>query len=199
MASIVEICNVGLQALGVARMAAFPDTVSTNGKEMTFAYEPARVAMLRRHRWNFAKKQAQLAADSTGPAHTFTNYFTWPSDCLRILLPGERANIYGRVGLTSVDVDWEVHGRKIATNWDAPLDLVYIKDVQDPNEMDALFRDATGIHMAIRTCIKLTGSKTLLAELRDQFKVLIAEAKAVNAIENIAQEIPEDDWVTIRG
>lgn len=187
MSSIVEICNIGLQALGVARMAAYPDTTTTPGKEMTFAYEPTKLATLRKHRWNFAKKRVQLAADSTAPAFDYDNYFTLPADCVRILPPNEAG------------LDWHLEGRKIATDDSAPLNLVYVYDVTDPNEMDPLFRQALGINLALKTCKKLTGSNQLKLELQEELKTVLAEAKATNAIENIADEFPEDTWITVRG
>lgn len=199
MASIVEICNIGLQELGVTRMATYPDTVSRNGKEMTFAYEPTKLYMLRRHRWNFAKKQDQLAADTDTPDFDFAKQYTLPADCVRVLLPSDRANIYGRIGSAAAVMDWHVHGRKIFTNWEAPLDVTYIADVVDPNVMDPLFRRALGLQLGIVACKRLTGSNTLRKQLKDDLKEVIAEARAVNAIEHVSQDIPEDDWISVRG
>ena len=186
MSSIVEICNIGLQALGVDRMAAYPETTTKNGREMSFAYEPTKLETLRRHNWSFARKQVQLSADSTAPLFDFAHYFTLPADCVRILPPADHS------------LDWRVEGRKIATDWAAPLDLLYIRDVVDPNEMDSIFRQVLGLNLALKTCKRLTGSNQLKAEINAELKDLLAEARRVNAIENTSDEMPEDTWITVR-
>lgn len=185
MASVVGICNGALQRLGAARITSLEDNTK-NARECNAAYERRRDAMLRKHRWSFAITRAQLAADSTAPAFGPANYFTLPTDCMRVLLPDE------------VDTDWVIEGRKIATDWGAPLELRYVKQVTDPNTMDALFREALAIDLALTLCETITGSNQKAEGLRNELRDVMAEAKRTNAIELPAGEIREDDWLTAR-
>ena len=187
MASEVGICNGALQRLGAARITSLDDNTK-NARECNAAYERRRDAVLRKHRWSFAITRAELAADSVSPVGSTApaNYFTLPTDCLRVLLPD------------SVVTDWAVEGRKIATNWAAPLELRYIKKVTDPNTMDALFREALSLDLALTMCETITGSNQKAEGLRNELRDVMAEAKRINAIELPAGEIREDDWLTAR-
>src|SRR3990167_4502270 len=185
MASEVSICNRALQRLGDARIVSLTDA-NKNARACNNSYAPVRDAALRRHRWNFAIKRAELAANVTGPAFGETNYFDFPSDLLRLLPPRDH------------DLDWIVEGKQIATYWSAPLEIMYIRQVTDPNDMDVLFREYLALQLAHEMCEEITQSNTKQAAIRDELKDLLAEAKRTNAIEQMSDELPEDDWITVR-
>lgn len=189
MASKVEIANRALQILGAKRIVSLTED-SRNARAISAAYEPVKKAELRKHTWCFATKRAQLAADATGPLFTRDNAFTLPTDCLRVLPPDPEVNFN--------DLDWIIEGRKIVTNDSAPLDLRYVYDVTDPNEMDALFREALSAKLAEQLCEEITQSNTKVATASAFYKDAIADAKRTNAIEKVAEKPPEDEWVTCR-
>ena len=185
MASEVSICNRALQKLGASRISSLTAD-SKNARACNANYTQIRDSELRKHRWNFSKIRIQLAADSTVPVFGKLNFFTLPPDCMRILPP------------KSFDVDWEVEGRKIATNWTAPLDLIYISRVTDPNTMDVNFREMVSSKLAEEMCEEITQSNTKRATAFEDYKEARAEAKRNNAFESISQEAPEDDWIIVR-
>ena len=185
MASEVDICNEALQRLGAGRIVSFSDGTK-NSRECSLAYARERDALLRMHRWGFSISRVRLAAAVTAPTFGPANYFPLPPDCLRVLLPND------------VYTDWVVEEAGIATDWAAPLDLRYVRQITDPNKMDALFRQALAVTIAYTICESVTGSnkkqETLSMELRDT----VAGAKRVSAIEQVAQDIREDDFITAR-
>jgi hypothetical protein len=185
MASEVGICNRALQRLGAGRIAAL-DEGSITANECQVAYESIRDATLRLHPWSFAIARDQLAASATAPAFDFANQFPFPTDALRILRPIDS------------DCDWTIEGRLILTDWAAPLQIRYIKQITDPNTMDPLFREALSCTLAYELCEVLTQSNTKKAGLWQDFKDIISRAKAANAIERGAQDIRETDWITAR-
>ena len=189
MASDVEISNAALQKLGAGSIISLADE-SVQARACTRCYSRLRRAELRKHGWNFARARAQLAADVTAPLFTYANQFQLPSDFLRMLSPDPIMNIN--------TFDWQIEGLKILTNDSAPLDLVYINDVTDPNTMDELFRDALSARMALEMCEELTQSNQKKADALIAYKTAIAEARRINAFENISAQAPEDDWVTVR-
>jgi hypothetical protein len=187
MASETEICNNALQLLGAGRITSISDSTDKKARECNVAYASTRDALLRRHPWSFAIRRAELAADATPPAFDYANAFTWPTEALRVLKP-----------TNDPFIDWQMEGRKILTNYDAPLQIRYVAQVIDPNEMDALFREALAAKLAEVTCYAITQSNTRKAEAISVFDRVLAEARATNAIERIAGEVPEDSWVTVR-
>lgn len=189
MASEVEICNRALQKLGAGRIASLIEN-STAARACNTAYEPLRDAELREHTWNFAKDRAQIAADAVEPVFGKARSFTLPSNCLRVLPPYPAMNMNDR--------DWVIEGRKIYTDDSAPLDLRFIKQVTDPNEMDPLFREALAARMAKEMCEALTQSNTKWQLQEADYKNTIAKAKRTNAIESVPQDPPEDSWITVR-
>lgn len=189
MASKVEIANRALQLLGAKRITSITED-SRNARSIDAAFEVIKQAELRKHPWNCAIKRTQLAADSTAPTFGKSNYFQLPSDCLRILAPDPEYNFN--------DLDWQIEGRKIATNDTAPLNLRYIYDVDDVNEMDVLLRETISAKLAEALCEEITQSNQKKADAQSAYKEAVAEAKRANAIERVAAQPPEDVWVTAR-
>jgi len=189
MASKVEICNRALQKLGAKRITDLTED-SVNARACNVAYEPVKLSELRKHPWNCAIKRVQIAASATPPEFGRTNSFPLPSDFVRLLPPYPEMNVN--------DLDWQIEGKAIYTYDDAPLNVRYIYDVTDPNEMDMLFREALATELAIELCEELTQSNTKKAGLKDDYKDIIKEAKRTNGIENVGQEPPDDPFITVR-
>lgn len=189
MASVVEICNRALQKLGAKRITAITED-SVNARACNTAYGPLRLAELRAHPWSCAIKRAALAASSTDPIFVKTASYPLPSDYLRLLPNDEGYNLNSN--------DWQIEAGNIITDDSAPLNIRYIYDLEDPNTMDALFREALSCRLALELCEELTQSNQKKESLRVDYKEAIREARRVNAILNVAAKPPEDEWITIR-
>lgn len=185
MASVVGICNRALQRLGASRIVSLADD-SKSARACNNAYEPTRDALIRRHPWSFAIARAQLAADVVPPSFGPAYAYTLPSDCLGILPPNDP------------DVDWIVEGRKILTNWTAPLDLRYKKSITDSNEMHVDFREVLSLTLAWALCEEITQSNTKMDSIKDDIRTALADAKRNNAFEQISADPPESSWITVR-
>lgn len=189
MATVVDICNRGLQKLGASRIVSLSES-SVAARACNVAYEALRDAELCAHPWNFAIERAQLAADATEPDWGRANSFQVPTDFLRL------APDYPELNLNSKD--WQLEGRKIITNDDSPLNVRYVKKVTDPNTMDPLFREALSCRIALELCEELTQSNEKKAALKDDYKDAIREARRTNAIQNIPAKAADDEWITVR-
>lgn len=189
MASVAEICNRALQKLGEKRITSITED-SVPARACNACYEVLRDSELRAHLWNFAVKRASLAADSAEPEFGPAVQYSLPSDFLRLLPNDSWRNLN--------DLDWQIEGRKILTSDAAPLEIRYIYRVTDPNDMDPLFREALSSKMAEEMAEQLTQSNSKKTEAKDSYKDAIAKAKRTNAFENVAQEPPEDTWLTVR-
>jgi len=189
MASEVSICNVGMKLLGAKRISAFPPTdTSPNATRCNDHYEQVRDAELRKHAWNFAITRVALAPDAEAPAFGETYKFLLPTDCIRPLIPKHDTQ--------NGDNDWTLEGRHIVTSDANVVYLRYIKQITDPNLMDALFRDAVSAKLAYLLCEDITGSTTKQSAANDAYDMAITEAKKINAFEKQSQSPPPDSWVT---
>lgn len=189
MASTVEIANRALQKLGAKRIVSLTED-SRNGRAVSAAFEPIKRAELRSHPWSFAIKRTQLAASSTPPAFGFRNQYPLPSDFLRLLNPDP--------GYNYNDLDWQIEGSMLLTDWDAPLNFRYVADITDPNLFDPLFRETLASRIAMELCEEITQSNTKKQFAVEMYRLDVAEAKRANAIERISLQAPTDAWITVR-
>ncbi len=189
MASNVEICNRALQKLGAKRIVSLTED-STNARACNVAFGPVKLAELRKHTWSCATKRASLAADTDEPLFTRDYAYTLPSDWVRLIDNDPEDNFATK--------DWQIEGKKIITNDSAPLEIRYIYEIDDPNEMDPLLREAISSKLALELCEELTQSNTKKADLREDYKEIMSEAKRANAVERVAGESPDSLWITAR-
>lgn len=189
MASEVEICNRALQKLGAKRITSLTQD-SVNARACNASYEAVRDKVLRCHIWNFAIKRAELPASSSAPAFGRANSYPLPSDFVKLAPQYPEWNQYYR--------DWQIEGRSILTNDRGPIQIRYIYQVSDPNEMDPIFRELLATELAFEMCEEITQSNTKKESLREDKSAIIAAARASNAFENVPTEAPDDDWSTYR-
>ncbi len=187
--SDVAICNLALQKLGAARIASLAED-SRNARSCNACFTAIRDREIRARAWNFAKKRATLAPHATTPAFDFDYAFPVPSDFLRLLPPS-------RNGL-----DWTIENHQgvkcILTNDGDTLDVSYLAKVTDPNLFDSLFIEALAAKLAWHMCEEITQSNQKKADIFNEYKDILKEARQINAFEQISAEPPEDDWLVAR-
>jgi hypothetical protein len=184
MTSAVEIVNDALQKIGEEAITSLSDN-SDRARAANRIFTKELRAELRAHPWNCAVKRVQLAALSDAPLFGFAYQYQLPSDCVRILPD-------------ALVTDWQVEGRKLLTDDGGPLDVRYVYEITDPNEMDPLFVDALSSRLALRLCERLTQSSTKRELAEKDYRRALQEARRVNAFEKIAQSPPTDPWIIAR-
>ena len=190
MADAVSICNLALQRLGAKSISTLTED-TTRERECNRVYQHARDSELRAHPWGFAKTRVQVAADATAPTFGPTNRFALPADNLRVLPTN------GFDG-SSVQDDFQIEGRYIATYSSSPINLVYIRRVTDENDFDSLFIELLVSRIAMDTAEKLTQSNKKKEEAAARYRAAKNEARRINSFENPPQEFPEDSWIMAR-
>ena len=115
------------------------------------------------------------------------------------LLPARNTatNTYALGGIDP-NIDWQIEGRKILTNDTAPLQIIYLKRVTDPNDFDELFIDLLVSRIAMDVAEKITQSNTKKSDAQNRYVLAKREAKKINAYERPPQELPVDGWVAAR-
>lgn len=187
--SNVSICNLSLQKLGAARIAALAEA-SKNARECNACFEHLRDSELRANKWKFSLKRAILAASSTQPAFYYNAAFPLPNDCLRPIFP------------PILGLDWKVENHEdvpsLMTNDGGSIELRYIAKVTDPTLFDPLFIEALACKIALHLCEALTQSNTKKEAAERAYLYSIREAKRINAIEIGRQIQPVDEWLAAR-
>jgi hypothetical protein len=188
MASVTDICNAALVKLGEKRItdAGFATPENERERLCNQNYERIRDRELRKNRWNFAIKRATLAPDEDEPVYGYDYAFTVPADMVRLIEIDETRKGY------------KLEGGKILTDVGDEINIRYVKKVTVVNEMDPIFRDALASALAVELCERLPGKSKLKAECNGDYASHMATAAQAGSLENPVQELPEDEWITVR-
>lgn len=185
MQTSVEICNSALTLLGANVILSLDDATS-EGRACKNNYDFCRRSLLRAHPWNFAITRVVLAPlASPTPSFEFENFFSLPSDCLRI------------IQVDDGDTPHKIEGKRIACDSDE-IELIYLSNVTDTSQFDVLFSEALALYLAWKIAYQLTQS----AETRDSmwlmYQKVVAKARFVDAVENPLETIEADAFLSAR-
>jgi hypothetical protein len=169
MASIVDICNGALNQLGASTILTLTED-SKNARLCNARFTQIRDSVFRSHPWNCLQKRVQLAADSDAPAWGFTQQYTLPADCLRVLT------------ILDYDADYKIEGRKILTD-NSSMKILYISRVTDPNEYDELLRETLSSALAADIAFAVTSSNPTATNMYNLFQDKLKEARFVDSTE----------------
>lgn len=198
MASKTDIANRALTKLGEDRITDLLDDTE-RARTINSLYDSCRDAELRAHVWNFAVRRAALPRLVTVPVFGFAYEYQIPAESLRLIQIGEWWHWYGMEDyVTSSTADFQVEGRKILTDFNAPLKIRYVERIDDPGLYDALFVESFACRMAIEACERLTQSNTKMQSVQEQYKESIRVACRVDAIENPPEQLPDESWMLSR-
>lgn len=185
--SEVQICNVGLIALGVNPILSLSDN-SKAARECKAIYADKRDELLRNHDWSFAVHRTVLAPDVAAPAFEYTYQFTQPADSLRL------------VSVTDAlrnDLVYILEGGKILCDYDT-IYVRYVQQVTDPIKMDTSFRQTLSMVIAKELAIPLTASPGKKAAMEEAYEVALASGKFAGSSESYPVELITDDWINSR-
>ena len=191
MASVVDICNSALNLLGASTISALTDD-SKNARLCNQRYEPIRNRVFRSHAWNCLTKRVQLAKDSAAPVVEYTNQYTLPADCLRVLKVHT-----GTTDSIKSTIDYAVEGRKIKTD-EGTVFLVYIALITDPNEYDTYFNEALSAALAADLAYAITNNATLSNNYQAIAEERLREARFVDATENSLGTVESNEFTDAR-
>ena len=183
MASVVDICNGALNQLGATTILSLTED-SKNARLCNSRYTQIRDALFRTHPWNCLQKRIELAADTTAPAWGFTNAFTLPADCLRLLR------------ILDYDSNYKVEGRKILSN-SSGMKILYVARVTDPNEYDELLRETLSASLGADISFGVTSNNQTAKNMYELFKEKLRDARFVDSTEgqNVEQDLGMTDVI----
>jgi hypothetical protein len=169
MASVVDICNGALNQLGATTILSLTED-SKNARLCNSRYTQVRDGVFRSHPWNCLQKRIELAADTTAPAWGFSNAYTLPSDCLRLLR------------ILDYDSNYKVEGRKILSNTSS-MKILYVARITDPNEYDELLRETLSASLGADIAFAVTSNNQTAQNMYQLFQDKLRDARFVDATE----------------
>ena len=160
--SPTTICNMALGRLGAERIDSYGDATesSVNAILCRLHYTQTRDALIRSHRWRFARGRKTLSANVTAPDFEYDYAYDLPVDYLAMQKPYE-----GVPGITGTYYNYSAEGKQILSNEDE-MEIKYIKRVTDPNEFDPLFIEVLVLSLAIKLVMPISGGGGLGESVR---------------------------------
>ena len=191
MASVVSMCNSALNLLGASTISALTDD-SKNARLCNQRYEPIRDRVFRGHAWNCLHKRIQLAQNSTAPVVEYSNAYSLPADCLRVLKIHN-----GTTDSIVSSIDYKLEGKNIVTD-EGTVFLIYIAKDTDPNNYDTYLQESISHQLAADIAYAVTNNATLAKNYMERADERLREARFVDATENALGTIESSEFTDAR-
>ena len=169
MASKISLVNIALTRLGVEAITSFEED-SKAAKSANIYYDQIIEDVLSQHHWNFATSRVELALNSISPAFEYTNAYTLPDDCLRVI------SLYE-------DEEYIIEGNSLLTN-SKTAKIIYIKKITNPLYFSASFKNVVTWRLGAELAIPLTDSNTLNVNHFNLYEQALKEAKLYDLAES---------------
>jgi hypothetical protein len=173
----VDVANICLSMLGEKPITSLDDN-SSNAKQLTIQYVPARDATTEAYDWTFAIERFTPGLLTEVPVYGGSAYFAVPSNILRVISCDNVSNTsaYFSDPINSREqIDWQMEGGKILCN----ETVVYargVRRVEDEGSFSELFVQAFAAKLAMLLAINLTASADIQARVTAYYDFAINEA-----------------------
>ena len=166
----VKIINIALSRIGDAPIISLDESKPQARKAVAF-FNNTRRSMLRKHPWNFAIHEVELARLPSAPTYEFQYAFELPADFLRLVKIHDTTR-------------HKVQGRNVLSD-NKVCKLVYVRDVEDPSLWDVSFQDAFAYQMAADMTFGSAGHASLFEMNNIMARNAIREARHIDATEEV--------------
>ncbi len=185
MASKINIINQALSKLGEPPIDSLSQDTK-QARESLLVYDDKRQALLQEHKWNFAIKRAALAPLAQAPLYGFTGAFQIPTDSLRIV----------SIELQD-DNAWEVEGQTILAQSTTAINIKYISDITDEDQMTAQFRETFSALLAWSMAEALIKTATVKDQLGQDYADKLRTARSMDGAEadSYIRPIGRGSWI----
>jgi hypothetical protein len=194
MAGVVDIVNQALSALGEARITSLDDPGQTAGLARSL-YDTARDAEISGYSWNFARARVMLPALGEKPAFGWAHQYLLPSDCLRVLEAGPWPQALLDDYIAGENRAWLIEGRNLLSNQSPPLNLIYLRRVDDPAFYPPVFVEVLAAKLAVRMAERLAGSNSKRELAAREYDLAVKRAKRLDAIQLPPQKQADGEWM----
>lgn len=186
MATAVQICNMALSHLGKNSITSLTES-TTEAQKCNLFYSQVVDSVLQSAFWNFAKmtEAGTELADETVPGYDFL--YQKPSKCLfvrKVFVPD--AEDVNNPDPYEVVMSPTTKQTAIASNLEDAY-ICYTYQITDPTAFPAIFVEAVALKLAASMAQVLVGDYSLAQRLSQAYSGVMAEARRLNATEDVAQ------------
>jgi hypothetical protein len=188
----VDICYQALDVIG-AKVGTFTVDLQTGnvGVKCNRHYAQTRKELNRDFEWPFATKRVKLSAETKTPDFGFDYQHKLPKDYARLKLNDSVEDSQ------LVDERFEIEGDYLLSD-DSEVNIVYIRNVTDPDEFDPLFTRILILRLALKLRPTIAGTKTnrLYENVKDDLELAESQARLVCRAETNTSG--RSDWLQSR-
>ncbi len=177
MPSPTDLCNDALAQIGAGIISDIDDgnRPATTCKRF---YDTARDQTLRQHIWNFALNRFSLGQNTTGPVYEWTNSYSLPPDCLRVV----------RLGTGADEIPFKVEGRNIVTDI-SPANLLYVRREDNLVVWDAIAYQAFSTMLASKLATAISHDSRMARNLYALYLDILSDAQDVDGQEGSPESL----------
>lgn len=189
MPSYVDIANAAAAKMGSDVRLISPDDDKVMARRIAAAWDMQRRAAIRDGAWNFAMRTValpQVADRVISPP--FNAAYRLPADSVRLV----------EMLSSHVRGDYQLEGGFILCRGSGPLTIRYLADEPEPSAWDDTFADAFAARLAWKLGKANGGTSYSEAQGEREYRMILADAKRVDALENPPVEQAESAWVEAR-
>jgi len=195
MAGVVDIVNQALSALGEARITSLSDPCPAAILAQSL-YESVRDTEISRYSWNFARTRTQLGRLAEAPLFGWSFQYLLPTDNLRVLQAGPWPQAVLSDFIGDENRNWTIEGRHLLSNQGPPMNLIYLKRVDDPALYPPAFVEVLAAKLAWRMCERLTSGKGMRELAAKEYDAALKQAKRLDSIQLPPQRPVDGEWMT---
>lgn len=176
----VEICNLALDELKQNPINSIDTPVTGNEYTCRRWYDPTRAECLAQHPWKFATIRTTLTPDvNATPPFGYAYAYNLPVDYIRLVTIGDDY-------LNDLKREYEIEdGQLLSPSGTASTDATtlymrYVFDATEVTKFSPLFVKYFYLQLALNMATKFSTSTAIKQQIRDEFKDIEMQAKAVN-------------------
>lgn len=184
--SETSIANRAIDIIGGLTITSLNDNTKA-ARVLKRAYTPVLNSLMSKQNWSFAIHRDELDVSTEEPLYDYDTAFDVPTDFIRLI------EIFPRY------LKHVVEGRLIFANATS-LKCRYVRLITDPNLYTDEFAELLAKALAADTCLKITQSRSLTADLKKEFIDYFRWAASNDSKGSGTPHIQQDDvWMQSRG
>lgn len=212
VATLTELGNMALQAVGEPRVMDINEPNNRAGRELSLSWVSVQGEVLSDWDWNFCRERTLLSKLSGKPPFKYKYWYQSPSDCVKVWSIDETyvrhgVNIDQMTNPYFSGTEFVVEGGKILTDKDVVTDLNIVSSVGLPVTYSKLVDNITLIpywlvpvfyyRWAMAICEALTGDQSILGNVTTLYDKYLKKARANNAREGVSSR-PQSYFLEVR-
>ncbi len=197
----VDICNLALTELKVSPISSLDQKGNEIADLCNRHYDIVRKTILRRHIWNFAKTEANLARSSFGTSNSFDDVYPAPKTFLRLISVGD-VLVWTKqecFDIRSIDISGTfIRSIVLNNSGAATLAILYIRNVISVSEFDPLFITLFKFEIAMAISQGVTLKPSTKASIQDGLTDARLQARSIDGQERPPVRIQNSKFINAR-